>query len=280
MRHTSRRRSCRPASEPLESRALLTTYVVVNTQTHGQGSLGWAIRMANQHAGPDAINFNIPGDGEHDIVGTFGPDGREVQIRGKVIIDGYTQPGSARNTSTDPKVNNARIMVNIVNTSKFGFPALNIVGEDASGTQIRGLGLSNMRPSEARGESSNGIELFATKNVVIDGCRFWARGFTKMPRAIEIVAGKHNTIGGDGALQNVMANYNVGVELRGISQHNAIVGNLIGGEPTQSEDQQVGVWLRDNARHNNVVRNVLFKNTLAVKLTSTNVVEDNTIIDR
>jgi hypothetical protein len=274
MRRTSRRRDYRPAGEQLESRALLATFTVVNTQTHGQGSLEWAIEETGTTRGPDTIEFDIPGDGPHDIdVPQF------LVIRYKVTIDGYSQPGSERNTSTDPAVNNAQIMVNLINTSQEApWPCLEIKGL-ASGTQIRGLGFYNSKSPLAMGVQTTNVD-----QVAVDGCVFGARGQVSLSRAVDIRGGSHNTIGGGSgtpALQNVMTHYRVGVELNGDAQHDAIVGNLIGGEPMGSGDQQIGVVLSNSAKHNTVIRNVLFKNITAVKYTSkTNVVADNTEVPR
>ncbi len=67
------------------------TFTVTNTADSGAGSLRKAIDDANALAGPDTIEFDIPGAGVHTI---------EVPtplawITSPVIIDGTTQPGYA-----------------------------------------------------------------------------------------------------------------------------------------------------------------------------------------
>src|SRR5215210_2258686 len=57
-------------------------------------SLRGAITKANNTAGTDTINFNIPGSGVH----TISPTSQLPFISQQVIIDGYTQPGSQPNT--------------------------------------------------------------------------------------------------------------------------------------------------------------------------------------
>jgi len=68
-----------------------TIFTVTNTNSSGAGSLAQAILDANNNAGADTIQFNIPGAGTHQILvpqnialpGVFDP----------VTIDGTTQPG-------------------------------------------------------------------------------------------------------------------------------------------------------------------------------------------
>ncbi|MFO0959563.1 MAG: right-handed parallel beta-helix repeat-containing protein [Isosphaeraceae bacterium] len=276
MARKSSRRSCRPACDPLESRALLATFQVINTRAVGAGSLSRAIELANNKPGTDTITFNIPGDGNHEIpmAGLLG-----VSVKSKVIIDGYTQPGSARNTSSDPAANNAKVLVTIKNLASSG-PALAFWGKGASGSQMRGIRVVSLAHSQS------GIEIRNADNVKIDGCAFSGEQNSRLTQAIIIRNGNRNTIGGNvawtPALQNVMNTYNVGVDLIGNSQHNAIVSNLIGGEPGQSQDplQKVGVLVQRSARNNTITRNLLYKNITQLKIESTNTVDDNTFVDR
>jgi hypothetical protein len=86
----------RPALETLESRQLLA-FVVTNAADSGIGSLRWAIDKVNGTSGvPDVILFKIPGPGLHTItpLSALPP----VTHTGGLVIDGYTQPGSAPNT--------------------------------------------------------------------------------------------------------------------------------------------------------------------------------------
>jgi hypothetical protein len=54
---TRRRRSFRPAIDPLEARNLLATFTVTNLDDSGGGSLREAITDANANAGADSIRF-------------------------------------------------------------------------------------------------------------------------------------------------------------------------------------------------------------------------------
>lgn len=281
MRRKPNRRNWRPAAEQLESRAVLSTFTVTTAETYGPGSLRVAIAKANETPRADVINFQIPGDGVHFIKV---PAEGLPRITGKVIIDGYTQPGSARNTSADPAANNAKVTVNLVwGGSSKGLTSLLSVFLRGDGTQIRGLGFYDSGSTTA----ISGVAINRANFVTVDGNVFGATGRTKLNAAVVISGGSHNTIGGDvagtPALQNVMSGYVTGVELAGPATNNAVVGNLIGRQPVESEfpSQRVGVGLRPGANNNAVVKNVLYKNIEPVRVESTgNWIADNVVVPR
>src|SRR5262245_53594969 len=109
------------------------TYTVVNTNDSGAGSLRQAILDANANAGPDTIEFNIPGSGVH----TISPASVLPIITGPVTINGYTQTGATPNT--DPVADNAVILIEIDGTNlQPGDPGLDFqAGSD--GSAARGL---------------------------------------------------------------------------------------------------------------------------------------------
>lgn len=277
MRRMMHRRSCRPAGEQLESRALMATFHVITAAAYGPGSLRVAIAQANEKPGIDAIDFNIPGEGPKFIALPF--EGLPA-INSKIIIDGYTQDGSARNTSADPAVNNAKIMVNLVMNGGSG-PALTVNARGGF-SQIRGLGFYS---TGTYGPSGIGIN--RASFVTVDGNTFGATGQSRLAVAVNIDGGNNNTIGGDlasnPALQNVMGRYDIGVNLSGATNNNAIYGNLIGRQPVESRnpEQGVGVWLRTGANNNAVVRNILFKNVKPIINDSIgNWIADNVVVPR
>src|SRR5262245_66495014 len=65
------------------------TFVVVNTNDSGAGSLREAIEGANGSFGLDKIEFNIPGSGVHTITTALGMP----FITDPVLLDGRSQPG-------------------------------------------------------------------------------------------------------------------------------------------------------------------------------------------
>ncbi|CAN5170378.1 hypothetical protein BH23CHL1_BH23CHL1_04640 [soil metagenome] len=99
----------------------------------GVCTLRAAIQEAVRDRGASTINFNIPGPGVHTIVLTS-----ELPTlwndSSPTTIDGYTQPGSAPNSS--PSISNAAIMVQIEGQGTDQFGALKIT---SSGNVIRGL---------------------------------------------------------------------------------------------------------------------------------------------
>src|SRR5262245_38569445 len=88
-------RRCPPRCEPLGDRLAPATFTVTNTDDSGPGSLRQAILNANQSSATDRIEFDIPGSGVH----TIAPASALPTIFSPVEIDGYTQPGSRRNTA-------------------------------------------------------------------------------------------------------------------------------------------------------------------------------------
>jgi hypothetical protein len=76
------------------------TFVVVNTNDSGQGSLRQAILDANTTVGNDLITFAIPGAGPHTItpltpLPAVEPVGDPLPDVGSLVIDATTQPGFA-----------------------------------------------------------------------------------------------------------------------------------------------------------------------------------------
>src|SRR5262245_49421830 len=82
------------ALEPLESRRLLTTYTVSNTQDSGAGSLRQAILNANADSVADNIGFDIPSsDPNFDPVTqdwTITLQSALPAVTNTVDIDGFT----------------------------------------------------------------------------------------------------------------------------------------------------------------------------------------------
>lgn len=269
-----KRTAFRPASEQLEGRALMAVFSVTSAANSGPGTLRAAILHANANVGVDTISFQLPSDDTAIRLRQVLP-----AISGKVILDGYTQPGAARNTSTDPAVNNARLPVQII-ASGMTESAILVINPRGSGSQIRGISF------ETEGYPSQGAILInRASRVTVDGNAFVGNGQSRFSTAIRIDGGDRNTIGGDSsanpALQNVMTHYTTAVDVGGGSRYNAIVGNRIGGDPYPSRDpfQKLGVWFRAGASNNTLVKNLLYKNRLAVRNEGVgNVIEPNTIV--
>ena len=79
------------AVEPLEGRQMLSTFTVTNTNNSGTNSLRWAINQSNGTAGPNTINFNIPGSYLH----TINLQSALPTISTSVTINGTSEAGYA-----------------------------------------------------------------------------------------------------------------------------------------------------------------------------------------
>jgi hypothetical protein len=262
MTRTPRRPAFRPQGESLESRNLMAVFPVTTTATFGVGSLNWAINESNAHRGPDNIVFQIPrvpGTPVTQIIDA--PRGGFQVITGQVTIDGFTQPGSQRNTSTDLFANNTQWGVLLQGlTSR---PILT-VGPGGSASQIRGLVIWQTDG----GSTPTGVLINRANNVQIDGDGFGAAANAGLSSAVTIEGGVQNVVGGNvaaaPALQNVMISYGTGVLMQAGSRNNAIYGNIIGGEPTARGPLHIGVNLLPRADNNALVGNVLIENEFAI----------------
>jgi parallel beta-helix repeat protein len=141
------------------------TFVVTNTNDSGAGSLRQAILDANAAAGPDTINFNIPGSG----VQTITPVTVLPIITGSVTIDGYSQPGAAVNTLAINSNAVLRIQISVGqvpgNAQRYGLRI------DADNCVIKGLVINQadhgtLTPSEDGGIIVRGMGTLITGNFI------------------------------------------------------------------------------------------------------------------
>lgn len=127
--------------------------VVSNTNDSGGGSFRQALLDANANAGMDAIQFNIAGAGPHTITPLTALPG----VVGPLIIDGYTQNGSAPNSAVSGS--NAILQISLDGSSTGGGGLLNV----SSGTlTIRGMNL--------RSAGNAGLQFLGGENHVVEGC--------------------------------------------------------------------------------------------------------------
>jgi trimeric autotransporter adhesin len=114
----------------------LGTVLVTNTLDSGPGSLRDAINVANSLAPPaKVITFNIPGP----CPAVIGLTSLLPVINGRMIIDGYTQPGSTRNTS--PTGFNANLCVVLKPASGSLNYAFTVPANSFGSLVLRGLGI-------------------------------------------------------------------------------------------------------------------------------------------
>lgn len=184
--------------------------VVTTTQDEGPGSLRQAILNANSHPGPDAITFQIPGEGMQTIrVASPLPT-----ITDPVTIDGTTQPGS----QTTPRVE--------LNGAEAG-PRADGLRITAGGSTVRGLTIASFSGSGIRLQGAGGNQV--QQNVIgttPDGATAQGNG----EAGITVEQSGNNTIGGVAATGNLISgNGGAGIVLSGAeAKFNVVRGNHIG----------------------------------------------------
>ncbi len=199
------------------------TYVVINTNDSGIGSLRQSILDANANPGTDSIHFTIPGAGWHKIR----PASVLPSITDTVIIDGYTEPGSL------PASTVAAANINIILDGSLLAPWLAIDGLtiEADNSQVRGLVINRF--------AGNGIVLNSNGSTV-QGSYIGTNRVGDVEKPNEVVGidvrGDNNQIGStrlEG--RNVISgNLKAGVQLGG--NDNIMQGNVIGLDPSTTID--------------------------------------------
>lgn len=188
----------------------LTTLTVTTEADAGTGSLRKAINDANNFfTGTQTINFNIQG-GIGGIIKTIALASALPDITTPVIINGYTQTGSAANTLSVG--NNATINVNIDGggASGHGF----VFASGSTNSEVSGVKINNW----GGGAGDIGIYITGTSNVTVRGC--WIGTGTGGFQGINISVSSSNiNIGGVAAAdRNVVANCSdSGIEINTVS---------------------------------------------------------------
>ena len=213
-RRVPRKQNFHPLCEELETRRLLSTYVVLNTNDSGAYSLRQAILDANAQPGQNTITFNIPGTGAH----TIRPASALPNITNALILDGTSQLGYT-NTPLIELDGSAAGLAN----------GLTVF---AGNTTIQGLAINRFQADGIRLQT-NGINRIVGNFLGTDptGTRAEGNG-----AGITIRGGSgNNTIGGTGvALRNIIS----GNTTNGIlildqgTTDNKIFGNYIGMDVT------------------------------------------------
>ncbi len=206
----------------------LSTFIVTTTGDSGAGSLRQAILDANSSLNPATIKFNIATPCPA-VIGLTSP---LPHITSPIIIDGYTQPGSAVNT--DPLASNATLCVLLKPTSGTLANALLVPSTGAAGASlvVRGLGF---------GGFGQAVMLLGGSDHVIAGNQFGGSvGGVTLPGAalqeisVGVNAGGSLVVGGQSvADRNIIgggAGYGINVQSTVASTPDLcrIVNNLIG----------------------------------------------------
>ncbi|HKS35570.1 MAG TPA: DUF6531 domain-containing protein, partial [Verrucomicrobiae bacterium] len=194
------------------------TFTVINTNDSGPGSLRQALLNAGTNASgnPNPITFNIPGAGPHIIRPLAGlPPPIDW-----VAIDGFMQPGSSANTST----NGDNAVRKIVLEGELAGSTIGLTF-DAPGNIVRGLEIRSFRLSGLSFNTNSGGN-------AVEGC--FITGNTNNGVLVESA---NNRIGGTtNSARNILSgNGTRGVTLTGASATgNLVAGNYIGTDLTGS----------------------------------------------
>ena len=219
--------------ESLETRCLFDCSLTVTTNgdavddTDSVNSFREAILCSNSTVGLDTIAFNIPGAGIH----TISPATALPTITDPVFIDGYSQPGSALNTSLAGI--NAVLQIELSGISAgAGADGLLIVAGDST---VRGLAIN--------GFGGDGIRLTTKGRNTIIG------NFLGTSASGAVSNGNNDGIQADGSCDNVIGraaaadrnlislNNDDGIDFRNGANGNIVRGNLIGTDVTGILDQ-------------------------------------------
>ncbi|HVN53896.1 MAG TPA: choice-of-anchor Q domain-containing protein [Anaerolineaceae bacterium] len=215
-----------------EFETAVNTFLVSNTNDSNAGSLRQAILNANatsnRPAGPDQIEFNLPGSG----IQTISLSSSLPALTDPVVIDGWSQPGFA------------------------GQPLIQISGSTLT---VAG-GQSTVRGLIVNGFTGAGIALTSDNNLVHGNYLGTnADGSAAAPSSgaygLRIDGGNHNLIGGAAPnLGNLISgNSSAGIQIVGASDANQILGNRIGTDagglqpiPNGSSSGSGGISLGDS----------------------------------
>ncbi|HEY7088127.1 MAG TPA: SdrD B-like domain-containing protein [Tepidisphaeraceae bacterium] len=213
----SPRQECR--LDALESRTLLTAFVVDHTDDSGPGSLRQAILDANANSGADVIDFNISG------ASIIRPTSALPAIQDDVTIDGTSQPGYAgkpvvqiignlagsgangldltAGTSTIEGLAIAGFTgagINIVSPSSGNLIIKSVVGSDPSGLLDRGNGNAGIIINGSSNNTIGGTSI-ANANIIADNGHA-ATSAVGIPGVLIFGGGTGNRVNGNSIFNN------------------------------------------------------------------------------
>lgn len=258
-----------------------TLAITVNTTAGGNGTcpsasnctLRTAITNANVAGGYHHIYFDIPGSGcEQHIISLATP---LPSISSTLIVDGYSQPGSAQNTAATGT--NAVICVGVQGNFTADY-ALRTSG--SSVLTVDGIGFGSFNVAAIELPSGSGNQLWGNQF----GGSVGTTALGNQPVNIAVSSNAQNAkIGGsDRAQVNVIgAASSHGIELLGSGSH-TVAGNLIGTSRNgnSSNPNTTGIYIESGKNH--IYTNVISGNSedgirLNTSTANGNVIFDNRI---
>jgi hypothetical protein len=216
----------------LESRALLSTFVVRSAADAGPGTLRQAILVVNSKLGVDRIVFDIPHAPGSFLPPAITPMSPLPTITAPVTIDGYTQPGARPNRLAAG--DDAIIAIDL--DGRLAGPLANGLSISSGGTTVRGLAIGNF--------GGDGVALSSGAGNLIQGnfIGLSPSGVGSAPNAgngVDIGLGSRGDVigGATPAARNVISmNGHYGVYIGGSKREptlaNTVLGNFIGTDRT------------------------------------------------
>lgn len=250
-------------------------FTVTNTNAAGPGSLAQALDNANSDSGFNRIAFAIPGGCPH-FISLSGA----LQVRESVNFDGWSQPGSVKNTSETGF--NAVPCVVLRGNGGIGIEAMGELGGEAM--VVRGLAFEgfDLAIALAFGE---GHAVYGNQFGGVVGSSVIGHALSGNAQAIELIGGGKSVIGtADPAYRNLIGgSSDVGVLITTFlgagGDDNRVIGNLIGISKNGIDPLPNGTGIRINGGFNLIRNNRISYNTVDGILLSGQNAESNQIID-
>lgn len=233
-------------------------FTVTNTSNTGTGSLRQAILDANASPGLDRVLFNIPGPGVHRI--ELFPEPLP-EVTDAVIIDGYTQPGAAPNTSVNS--DNAVILIQLDGggagnaTTYFGLVIT------AGGSTVRGLSIGGLpgmlRPGTYDDGAAIRLSIAGGNTITGNFLGLEPDGMTHSGASAGVLLESNgNRVGGTSpADRNVCSGNNAGVTIAA-PDGNQVLGNFLGTDAsgTMNGGNGIGVLAPSGYYRNTIIGGV------------------------
>jgi uncharacterized repeat protein (TIGR01451 family) len=235
---TRLRRSTTARLEALESRQLLTTFTVANTNDLGAGSLRAAILASNQAGGSNTIDFSIPGSG----VQTIALASALPALINPTVVDATTQPGYAGTPLVELEG------AGVLDTSSNPIPGVNGLVLSGGTSVVEGLAINRF--------TGNGIYAARDGNTITanvigldaQGTQALGNGGSGI-----VLAGRNNTVSQNLISANTGAGLFLGGSSTGLPTNNLIESNKIGTDVTGSADRGNGQAGVDIESANNTI---------------------------
>jgi CSLREA domain-containing protein len=183
-----------------------------------------AIQEANAFAGADTIAFDIPGSG----VKTISPNSALPAITRRVAMDGYTQPGSSPNTSSQGAIN-ASPLIELDGTSAGSSSNGLVIGSNVSNTVIKGLVINRFGNNGIFGNPSSASTGIRVKGNFIGTNAAGTANLGNGNNGVAFIGSSNSTVGGTlPEDRNVISgNASSGVAMVA-APGTKVLGNLIG----------------------------------------------------